>query len=159
MAAVRSHQQVSRRRWAAGGFSRLYPLPALGVHGYCVGHLDELGRAAIGDVLGTERVACLSEIGVNLLQQRLTFHLTRAEIPTERFHEAFAHTIVEADILEDWTDTLTEGGRSVSEAAKQFETFIRTGEPTLQEQLRQPERRAFVRSTCSRQARAIAGQH
>lgn len=158
VAAVRSHEQVSRKQWTHGFYDRT-PLPALGPdHGYCVGHLDQLGRAATADAQGTIREACLSDIGVNLLQQRLTFHLTRADIPTSRFHEAFAHTLIEADLLEDWTDTVTEQGRSVADAAELFDAFIRWGDPSLQAQLLEPERRASVRAACNRGARANAQQ-
>jgi len=157
VAAVRPHQQISRRSWADGFYDRT-PLPDLDDHGYCVGHLDELGRAATTDALATVRVACLSDIGVNLLQQRLAFHLTRVEIPTARFHEAFAHTLIEADLLESWTDTLTESGLSAAEAAALFDAFIRQGDPTLQTQLLEPERRAFVRTACSREAHTIVQQ-
>ena len=157
VAAVRSHQQVGRKSWTEGFHGRT-PLPVLGDHGYCVGHLDQLGRAATTDALNTVRVACLSEVGINLLQQRLTFHLTRAEIPTSTFHQAFAHTLVEAELLEHWTDTLTDAGRSIAESAALFETFIRGGAPSLQEQLLEPELRASVRRACSREARNIVQQ-
>ncbi len=157
VAAVRSQDQVSRKSWSDGFYDRS-PLPALGDNGYCVGHLDQLGRAATADVLDAARVACLSDIGINLLQQRITFHLTRAEIPTSMFHEAFAHTLIEADLLEDWTDTLTGAGRSVAEAVTLFDAFVRQGEPSLQAQLLKPERRAFVRTACNREARVVAQQ-
>jgi len=154
VAAVRSRERVSRTSWA-DGFYDLCPLPDLNGHGYCVGHLDELGRAATSDAMGTVRVACLSEVGINLLQQRLTFHLTRAEIPTPQFHEAFSHTLVEADLLEDWTDTLTARGRSQADATEQFDVFLRSGDPSLQEQLLEPQRRAAVRTACRRRACAL----
>ena len=54
-------------------------MPDLDGDGLWVAHLDLLGRATTADLLATQRVACLSESGVNMLQQRLTFHLTRAE--------------------------------------------------------------------------------
>lgn len=154
VAAVRSHDKVSHKAWPDGFFDRL-PLPDLGAQGYCVAWLDQVGRAATEDVLGAVRLACLSEFGINMLQQRLTFQLTRAAIPTFQFHEAFAHTVIEADLLEDWTDTLTESGRSVAEAITLFEEFIRRDTPSLQAQLLDPERRAAVRSACIREARAI----
>jgi len=154
VAAVRSHDPVSRKRWT-DGFYALSPLPDLGGHGYCVGHLDRLGRAATIDATATERVACLSEVGINILQERLTFHLTRAAIPRERFQEAFAHTVVEADLLEEWTDTMTASGKSIEEAVQGFEAFLRSGQPSLQEQLLLPERRSFVRRACRKKVGSI----
>lgn len=125
-AAVRPNSPVSRKSWPDGFYDRV-PLPELGEHGYCIGHLDELGRARTADIQATSRVACLSDAGTNMLQQRLTFHLTRAAVPTERFQEAFAHTLVEAELLEEWTDTLTEQGSSIDQAVALFESFIRKG--------------------------------
>lgn len=94
LAAVQSHDVVSRKSWPNSFFDRM-PLPELGDYGFCVALLDQLGRATNVEVVASARVACLSEYGINMLQQRLTFHLTRAEIPTSKFHEAFAHTLVE----------------------------------------------------------------
>ena len=68
------------------------PLPDLDGDGVWVAHLDLLGRATTADLLATQRVACLSESGVNMLQQYLTFDLTRAAVPTEKLNEAFAQT-------------------------------------------------------------------
>jgi hypothetical protein len=132
------------------------PLPDLAEYGFCVASLDLIGRAATEDIAETDRVACLSEYGVNVLQQRMTFHLTRAAIPTSQFHEAFAHTVIEADLLEDWTDALIDAGRTFSDAVSLFEDFIRAGDPSLQDQLLDPERRATVRKACIQGARTIA---
>lgn len=156
-AAVRPQDQISRKSWPDGFYDRS-PLPELGDLGYCVTWLDQIGRAETDRVVDATRIACLSEYGINVLQQRLTFHLTRVAVPTHQFHEAFAHTMIEADLLEDWTDTLTEAGRSTPEAVSMFEEFIRRGEPSLQDQLLDPERRASVRVACAREARSIVGQ-
>lgn len=97
----------------AGAWRRMFsgrmPLTALeGEHSYWAGHLDEVGRALASGLLATERLACLSAFGVNMLQQRLTYYPTRAEIPTTTFNEAFGHTFDEAELLEEWTDTLVD---------------------------------------------------
>lgn len=145
---------MSRRSWPDGYYDRM-PLPDLGPHEFCVALLDHLGRAVTKDLVGAFRLACLSEFGINVLQQRLTLQLTRAAIPTYQFNQAFAHTLVEADLLEDWTDTLTEAGRSTQKAIELFEEFIRRNDPSLQAQLLDVERRASVRAACIREARAI----
>jgi hypothetical protein len=99
--------------------------------------------------------------GVNLLQQRLVWHLTRFEVPTFRLQEAFAHTYEEADILEEWSDILCEAGWVVADAAARFEQFVRTagrsGRP-LQGDLRDAQLRSAVRTTCRTEARRLAGE-
>ncbi len=105
---------------------------------YWAAHLDKAGRARSSDLLETERLASLSAFGVNMLQQRLTYHLTRAEIPTRIFNEAFGHTYDEAELLEEWTDTLLDAGQTLRNAAMEFEAFIRGGNPSLQDKLRDP---------------------
>lgn len=157
VAAVRPHEQISRKNWPDGFYDRS-PLPETENIGYCVTWLDHIGRAETDQVVSSARIACLSEYGINILQQRLTFHLTRVAIPTHQFHEAFAHTMIEADLLEEWIDTVTTTGRSASEAVSLFEEFIRRGDPSLQNQLLDPERRASVRVACAREARSIVGR-
>jgi hypothetical protein len=86
-----------------------------------------------------------------MLQQRLIWHLTRFEVPTHTLHEAFSHTLEEADLLEEWTEYHLDRGISAEEAAATFEEFIRSpAEPpadsTLQNWLRDPQRRSTVRA-------------
>ncbi len=154
VARVGETQKQGPNAWTRGLFDRM-PLPELHGEGLWAGYFSEIGRAAVADLLATYRRACLSEIGINMLQQRLTFHLTRAEIPTQQFNQAFSHTLVEADLLEDWTDTLTGGGWSQAGAVAAFEPFIRSGQPTLQDNLLDPQRRSAVRAACKREARRI----
>jgi hypothetical protein len=144
------------RAWARMFFDRM-PLTELeGEGSYFAAHLDKVGRSAAIDLLASERLACLSAFGVNMLQQRLTFYLTRAEIPTPTFNEAFGHTFEEADLLEEWTDTLIDAGQTKEEAAAKFEAFVREGSPSLQAQLRDPQRRSAVRRACRGKASELA---
>jgi hypothetical protein len=83
-----------------------------------------------------------------MLQQRLTFHLTRHEVPTFQLQAAFAHTHIEADLLEEWTDDLTNVGLTVEQAAERFEDFLRGGEPSLRGRLLNVEMRSSVRQAC-----------
>jgi hypothetical protein len=160
-AAVYEHGPVGPEAWTRGYFG-LMPLPKLRESGMHVGALHELGRARTEDVLETDRIACLSVFGVNLLQQRLIWHLTRLEVPTFQLQEAFSHTYEEADLLEEWTETLSDVDIPGADAVARFEDFIRemqaTGR-TRQEDLRDPQRRSAVRSTCRAEARRIASQY
>jgi len=148
-------QKVGRNAWTKGLFDRM-PLPDLDGDGMWAAHFGGIGHASTSDFRTPNRFACLSEIGINILQQRLTFHLTRVEIPTRTFNEAFAHTLVEADLLEDWTDTLFRVGWPQTAAAAAFEDFIRSGEHRLQDELLDPQRRSHVRTACTREAKRLA---
>jgi len=140
--------------WKRGLLDRM-PLPDLDGPGSWAAFFDDLGRAGVDDLLATERLACLSDFGINMLQQRLICHLTRAEIPTSTFNEAFSHTYDEAELLEDWTVAFVEAGESASDAVDEFETFIRSGEPRLQDLLRDPQQRFTVRRACRQQLRTL----
>lgn len=145
----------------AGAWRRMFsdrmPLTDLeGEHSYWAGQLDKVGRALASGLLGTERLACLSAFGVNMLQQRLTYYLTRAEIPTATFNEAFGHTFDEAELLEEWTDTLVDAEQSKEYAAAEFEAYVREGNPSLQARLRDPQHRSAVRRACRRRASELA---
>jgi hypothetical protein len=68
-ASVESVAKQGPRAWTKM-FSDRMPLTDLeGEHSYWAGHLDKIGRALASDLLATERLACLSAFGVNMLQQ------------------------------------------------------------------------------------------
>lgn len=154
VAPVRPYQRLHLENWR-DGHSGVFPIP--GVDGNAAVHLDSLGTAPSGELDPRGRIACLSELGVNLLQQRLVMRLTRVDIPTGTFHEAFSHTYEEADLLEEWTDILSEKGIDAAEAARRFEELIRAPrEPmNLQEALRDTQQRAQVRREVRRNAEAF----
>lgn len=68
--AVRSHEKVGRAAWREGYSDRM-PLPDLVEEGAChVAHLAEMGKAVCEHLERGARMACLSEFGINMLQQR-----------------------------------------------------------------------------------------
>ncbi len=160
VAAVEPHRPVGRDAWTRG-YSDMMPLPEAADNDLYVGRFSQLGMANSAHLSTSPRVVCLSMYGVNLLQQRLVWHLTRFEVPTFRLQEAFADTYEEADILEEWSDILCEAGWVVADAAARFEQFVRTagrsGRP-LQGDLRDAQLRSAVRTTCRTEARRLAGE-
>jgi hypothetical protein len=100
--AVEDHDAVPAHKWEDGYLNRM-PLPELdeSPESFAVARLDRIGLAQTSLITATNRLAGLSPVGVNILQQRLVGHLTRVEIPTSMFWEAFAHTYEEADLLEE----------------------------------------------------------
>lgn len=157
VAAAEPHSPVGPGAWTKGYFDTM-PLPDLTPSGMHVARFSQLGTARSADLSTPSRLACLSVYGVNLLQQRLIWYLTRFEVPTFRLQEAFAHTYEEADILEEWTGILCEAGWATEDAAARFEAYIRatTGSgSSLQQDLRDPQRRPAVRLACRAEARRL----
>jgi len=160
-AAVAGSGKIGRTAWVTGNFG-LMPLPDLLEAGQLwVARLDDIGKALTADVMAGMRVACLSPFGVNLLQQRFIFRLTRHEVPTFLLQEASAHVFEEADLLEEWSDTVCAAGMSQERAAASFETFLRGdrgGGNTLQGDLRDAQRRSSVRTACRTEAARVAAR-
>jgi hypothetical protein len=155
--SVRATDRVGNNAWRSGFLNRM-PLPDVAGEGSWAAFFDELGRATTDSLRVTERLACLSDFGINMLQQRLTCHLTRVEIPTQTFNQAFSHTYEEAELLEEWTIVCTQVGMSVEVANEEFETFIRSGEPSLQSLILDSQKRPHVRRACREGARVLAEQ-
>jgi hypothetical protein len=158
-AAVAGSGKIGRTAWVTGDFG-LMPLPDLLEAGQLfVVRLDDIGKALTADIMAGMRVACLSPFGVNLLQQRFIFRFTRHEVPTYLLQEVSAHVSEEADLLEEWSDTVCAAEASQEQAAASFEAFIRAdrgGGKTLQGDLRDPQRRSTVRSACRAEAERVA---
>lgn len=158
MAAVVAHESVSASQWQSGFFDRS-PLPDLYSNGemYVV-LLDEIGKYPSADVDLGRRTACLSQFGINLIQHRLVHHLTRLVVPTRTLQEAFSYTYDEADLLEEWNETLGASGVPLSVATVRFDAFLQSpsGGTTLQKLLRDSQTRVTVRNACRKEARSQA---
>lgn len=152
---VQSEQPIGASAWTKGYFNRMM-LPRLQGEGLWLADFDSLGRAKTPALDGSLRIACLSEVGLNLLQQRLTYYLTRAEIETYVFHDAFSQFVEEADLLEEWTNTLTDSGYTGEEAVALFEKFIRSGTPMRQAELRNKQRRSAIRAESRNEAAKLS---
>lgn len=140
VAAVEHAATAAPSQWTTGFFDRM-PLPDL-PSGFHVAWLDRIGRASSADLVGATRIACLSPVGVNLLQQRLVFHLTRFAVPTRQLWDAFGHTYEEADMLEEWLEDVADQDEQTST----FEAWVRDGDPSRQSRLKDPQQRASVRA-------------
>ena len=143
-AAVRPHATEAPARWTDGFFNRM-PLPDLEGDGggFHVAWLEQIGLVPTEDLQNGERIACLSTIGVNILQQRLVFHLTRLEVETSVLWEAFSHTYEESDLLEEWAEALHDVDPAPTES---FESWMREGSPNRQDRLRDAQYRSQIRA-------------
>jgi hypothetical protein len=141
-------------KWA-GGHYRQMPLPDL-QGSFRAASFDGLTRLDTSALSIGDRKACLSQFGINLLQQRMIFYLTRFEVATSELDSAFAHTFTEADLLEEWVEA-TVIDNDTPTASANFEKIIRSHFDdeqtlTLQEALRIPQHRATVRHRLRRMA-------
>jgi len=159
MAAVGRSDRIGKSAWTTGHFG-LMPLPdLLRADELCVARLDEIGLAATGTLRLDQRSACLSPFGINLLQQRFIWRLTRHEVPTHELQKASAHVLEEADLLEEWCEAVCSGGMSPEEAAAAFEVFLRAdrgASESYQAQLRDAQLRPGVRKACRAEARRLS---
>lgn len=100
MAAVRLHQSGPAYKWTTGFFGRMSLPELMGDDSmFHAAWLEDLGSVETAGIDINKRVACLSTVGINILQQRLVFNLTRFMVPTSTFSEAFSHTYEEAEHL------------------------------------------------------------
>ena len=161
-AAVEPGEKTGKSAWARGYYG-LMPLPELTeADTLFVARLDDIGKAETASPLSGTRIACLSQRGVNLLQQRFIWRLTRLEVPTHQLQEVSVPAFEEADLLEEWSDVVCAAGSAPEEAAAEFEAFIRAdrgGGRTLQGDLHDPQLRSTVRVACRTEAkrRSAAG--
>lgn len=155
---VASSETLGASAWTHGHYDRM-PLPDLRHDGtHYVAYLDEVGRALSSDLEDGSRLACLSRFGMNLLQQRVVWHMTRCSVPVWKFDQACAPTFEEADLLEEWKEAVCAAGMGEDAATVRFEEYLRTKRPsgrTLQDDLEDSSLRPGVRIACRQEVSRI----
>ncbi len=147
VARVVPHDEVKLDKWGSSHF-RLMPLPHLaGEDAHHAVRFADFGLAASEVLASAPRVACLDPVGINLLQQRFIFYMTRFIAGTQELHESCVAAFVELDLMEEWTDTWGSTELPVAEAAAAFHEWIReeTSSGRRQDQLRSEQHRAPLR--------------
>lgn len=146
MARVTKWQKLRLTDWAKG-HTRVMPLPGLRDQHHAA-HFADIGLVASKALTELERVACLTPIGVNLLQQRFIIYMTRFGVATHKLSELTTPVFDEVDLQEEWVEMVAVSGTTYKDAAQTFHTWIRGKDKTgamRQAQLRDPQRRAGVR--------------
>jgi hypothetical protein len=105
MIPVVPYRRVPFDEWPNGHF-RVFPLPNLVAGAEYAASFDEIGMVLSERLTPEARVACLSENGILLLQQRRVFADTRAIVKLETFERAAHSVLAEAELLEDWNRAL-----------------------------------------------------
>jgi len=157
VAEVHRFPVLSSDKWHTNG--KLMPLPDLlaGVTSnrrHQAAFFDKTYHVHPMDL--TNRIACLSPRGVNLLLQRWVYHSSRVIVPTSDFDTAVSPVYEQADIIEEWCDVALAAGRTLDEANSDVHAWLRDedGGLTRERALQDPQRRAPIR----RQARVAAAK-
>lgn len=150
VARVREYQNVQLSKWASSHF-KVMPLPGL-PGSFQVQPAAMFNEASLvrSDALKLSgRVACLSEYGINLLQQRLVYHLTRFAVPTPKLHQVSAQVFREVELQEEWVTAAIDGEVDVLTAQKDFHEWLRStdgdGQATKQARLLDAQQVAGIR--------------
>lgn len=137
-----------RTNWAKEAYRRM-PLPGVLPDGqkYSIDFLALDLMKPEGLFSGCERIAVLSEQGVNLLLQRWVHHNSRVVVKTITFNEQISGPFAEADLQAEW---LTELEEAESGTALAFHDWVRestgdSGGVSRQSLLDDPQTRAGVR--------------
>ena len=149
VARVESFPLVPLSRWK-GNFRKM-PLPELwpsrlGEH--FAADFVELDFITSSDLELTERVACLSQVGVNLLMQRWVHHNSRVIVPSHDFQVVTSGPFEEAELTEEWCEERVLAGGDLATSMSEAHAWIRAdgGDGvSRQKLLEDPQRRSRVR--------------
>ena len=146
MVRVSPSEEIPFGKWRTGHF-KVMPLPGLmGEHHSA--RFDEMGLVEVVALPTTGRVACMTPYGINLLQQRFIWHLTRFLVPTHRLGEASEAVFEEADKEEEWVANAIGKSQDPLEATQAIHDWVRSADDSgvvRQKQLEEPQKRAGLR--------------
>lgn len=156
VAEVLNRRPLDEAEWL--GHFNLMPLPELRPDAVSAKHDQAADFARLHTVKATEltnRVACLSPVGINLLLQRWVHFGSRVVVPTWQLQETSEGEYEEADLIEDWC--LERNQRDLQQATKECVDWLRDPYviPTRQASLRDPQRRAPVRAEMRTEIRRL----
>ena len=98
--------------------------------GRVLSYLLELSAVRSEQLDPDRRILCLTDRGIQVLQQRLVYSLTRVVVGLDRLQEQAAHVLLEAELQQDWVDDLAGGedAGALADAAAEFNGFMDTGQ-------------------------------
>lgn len=142
------------------GSYRLMPLPAL-VHGdgseptHYFADFVSLNVVKRTDIETADRIACLSQTGVNLLLQRWLHHNSRVIIPTFKIQEVAGGPFDEADLIEEWCEETAGPVEEATAAALDWLREETSSGSTRQATIAVPQNRSAVRQEMRQHLRAV----
>lgn len=129
------------------GHYRIMPLPDLDQGDlFWQINFDEVHTIHSNTLKTDKRIACLEDMGINLLQQRYIFYLTRYLVETDTLYESSANVITEIDLMEEWIDNFVNPDsldlmKQIEREQKEFDEYL----TPLREDLLTKSKRAGVR--------------
>ena len=150
MARVRPYEGIPFDSWPKGHY-RVLPLPDLRPQlpqERVAADFEMSGPVRTTNLAASPRIACLSEYGIAVLQQRLVHHETRVVIELPVLDEQSAPNIEEAALLEEWLVSLVQNPNDANEVAEltgRFNDYLDSAGNQLRRALREPLKRAGVR--------------
>ncbi len=159
VAELRNHRVLSPEEWT--GYTKNMPLPDL-IPSVASGRrsqaafFDELYLVAPERL--ASRIACLSQLGVNLLLQRWVSHNSRVVIPTSTYNKATSGVYEESDLIEEWCEELLPAGILPEKATVECMTWLRedVGGVTRQRMLEDEQHRSEIRRQMRSAIRSLA---
>jgi hypothetical protein len=93
------------------------------------------------------RVACLSQLGVNILLQRWVSHNSRVVVPTPTYNKVTSGVYEEADLIEEWCEERLPADVTPEKATAECVTWLRedVGGVTRQRMLEDEQHRSEIR--------------
>ena len=121
------------------------PIPGMSNPAACI---RKLRSEPTAELQAGERVAVMSDAGIHLLQQRMTYHLSRVIIGLSELAEHSAPALAEADLQEEWLQVLgMEEERGLHELLEADDRKLRNW---LNEARTRPQAMRAVRQEISR---------
>lgn len=129
VAEVRAGDLIPPNKW--NGNYKVMPLPELGGEGrHYQAHLREPYLVQPDALRSATRIACMSQIGVNLLLQRWVHHNSRVVVPTFEYQRTTAAQFEEADLVEDWCVDLAEEPSEIADETAAAHAWLRENSST-----------------------------
>ncbi|MBT2551266.1 hypothetical protein [Arthrobacter sp. ISL-65] len=158
VAEVRESSLIPFGGWK--GNYRLMPLPELYDDGnHFAAHLHEPYLVPEEALQPHNRVACMSQVGVNLLLQRWVHHNSRVVVPTYDYQLVTVAQFEEADLIEEWCDERAENSAEFATETAAAHQWLR-GDSTnagkrWQNLLEDAQTRATVRTAMRRHLKEL----
>ncbi len=84
----------------------------------------DLDLVESSSLLARQRIAVLSQLGVNLFMQRWVHHNTRLAVPTHTYSDCTLGPFDEADLVEEWVADRVEDGAEPYAAVRECATWL-----------------------------------
>ncbi|MGO4192247.1 hypothetical protein AB4Y67_11320 [Arthrobacter sp. YAF17] len=159
VAEVRTSTPIPVGDWK--GRFKLMPLPELEAEGstHFAAHMHEPYLVDRAEIKIENRIACMSQVGVNLLLQRWVHHNSRVIVPTFEYQNVTAEQFEEADLVEDWCEDLASTPQETAAETAAAHEWLRGDSSekgkSWQQLLENPQSRGTVRLAMRKHVKAI----